>query len=172
MTRSAGSARLGAPGPGPGTGRGPSARVDELLPALSGVVFVLGGHRHRVLGSDDRGARAAVGDGPATTTVAYGTTVTVDGRPAVLAHPAAPAAWEQLRAWRAQRAAALGRPAFTVFDDKTLRVLAALLPTTEPALLRISGIGPVKLQAYGDDLIALAEEMRRRHGAEPSDRSP
>lgn len=170
MARATGSARLGARGPG--TGRGPSTRADELLPALSGVVFALGGHRHRVLGSGDRGARAEVGDGPATTTVAYGTTVTVDGRPAVLAHPAALAAWEQLRAWRAQRAAALGRPAFTVFDDKTLRVLAALLPTTEPALLRISGIGPVKLQAYGDDLIALAEEMRRRHGAESSDRSP
>lgn len=103
-----------------------------------------------------------MGEGPATTTVAYGTAVSVEGRLALLAHPAALVAWERLRAWRADQAGAMGKPAFTVFDDTTLRMVAALLPTSEPALLRIRGIGPVKLQSYGDDLIALADGARRQ----------
>ena len=68
--------------------------------------------------------------------------------------------WERLRAWRAERAKAAGKPAFVVFDDKTLRLVAASLPTDEAGLLAISGIGPVKLEAYGDDLIAIAEALR------------
>jgi hypothetical protein len=33
-------------------------------------------------------------------------------------------------------------------------------PTTEAGLLAISGIGPVKLESYGDELIAIAEQLR------------
>ena len=76
----------------------------------------------------------------------------------VLVHPRFADAWEQLRAWRYQRAA--GKPAFVVFDDKTLWLIAALLPTDEAGLLAINGIGPVKLENYGDELIALAEKLR------------
>jgi DNA helicase-2/ATP-dependent DNA helicase PcrA len=76
----------------------------------------------------------------------------------VLVHPRFAEAWEQLRAWRTERAA--GKPAYVVFDDKTLWLVAALLPTHEAGLLAISGIGPVKLENYGDDLIALAEKLR------------
>jgi hypothetical protein len=38
--------------------------------------------------------------------------------------------------------------------------VAASLPTGESGLLAISGIGPVKLENYGDDLIGLAEKLR------------
>jgi len=86
--------------------------------------------------------------------------VTVEGRPAVLAHPRFAEAWETLRTWRAERARAAGKPAFVVFDDKTLRLVAAVLPTSEAGLLVISGIGPAKLESYGDELIAIAEQLR------------
>ena len=76
----------------------------------------------------------------------------------MLVHRRFAEAWDELRAWRWQRAA--GKPAFVVFDDKTLWLVAALLPTAEAGLLAISGIGPVKLENYGDDLIALSERMR------------
>jgi DNA helicase-2/ATP-dependent DNA helicase PcrA len=92
--------------------------------------------------------------------VAFGTSVTVEGRPAVLAHPRFAEAWESLRTWRAERAKAAGKPAFLVFDDKTLRLVAAVLPTNEAGLLAISGIGPAKLESYGDELIAIAEQLR------------
>ena len=73
-------------------------------------------------------------------------------------------ATERLKAWRLARARSSGKPAFTVFDDKTLKALAAALPTTESALAAIPGIGPVKLDAYGSELIAMFEELRSRSG--------
>ena len=92
--------------------------------------------------------------------------VTVDGRRAVVSQPGYDTAWERLRAWRTERARAAGKPAFVVFDDKTLRTLAAVLPTTEAGLLAISGIGPVKLETYGDELMAIAEQLRAESAAD------
>jgi DNA helicase II / ATP-dependent DNA helicase PcrA len=88
----------------------------------------------------------------------FGTSVTAGGQAVVLVHPHFAEAFEQLKAWRFTRAA--GKPAYVVFDDKTLWQIAALLPTQEAGLLAISGIGPVKLENYGDELIAMAESFR------------
>ena len=51
-------------------------------------------------------------------------------------------------------------PPYIVFDDRTLRLVAAHLPMTEAALLAISGIGPVKVEAYGSDLLSITEAAR------------
>lgn len=51
-------------------------------------------------------------------------------------------------------------PPYVVFDDRTLRTVAALLPVTEAGLLAISGIGPVKLETYGTEIMAITEECR------------
>ena len=130
----------------------------EVLVASVGSRFTHRGRDHRVVEIAGDGVLSLVGDGPATTTTAFATSVTVGDQVLVLVHPRFPEAWERLRAWRAERAA--GKPAYVVFDDKTLWVLASTLPTTEAGLLGISGIGPVKLESYGDDLIAMAEELR------------
>jgi superfamily II DNA helicase RecQ len=90
--------------------------------------------------------------------ITFGTSVMVGGQPVVLVHPRFTEAWERLRAWRIERAA--GKPAFVVFDDKTLWLVAAILPTHEAGLLAITGIGQVKLESYGDELISMAEELR------------
>jgi superfamily II DNA helicase RecQ len=45
-----------------------------------------------------------------------------------------------------------------VFNDRTLEAIAALRPTTETALLEVPGIGPAKLDAYGDQLLDLLAE--------------
>jgi DNA helicase-2/ATP-dependent DNA helicase PcrA len=147
-----------ASGPGrPGSTPGQAA---ELLPASVGLVFKWRGHEHEAVEVLDGGVRASIAGGPATTSVPFGTVVTVAGRPAHLAHPAGEAAWERLRAWRADRSRSLGKPAFVVFDDKTLRAVAAALPVREQDLLAIGGIGPVKLEAYGPDLVAIGEAVR------------
>jgi superfamily II DNA helicase RecQ len=52
-----------------------------------------------------------------------------------------------------------------IFDDATLRQIATELPVTEAGLVSVRGIGPTKLEAYGSELIALAEQIR---AAEPS----
>jgi ATP-dependent DNA helicase RecQ len=66
---------------------------------------------------------------------------------------------ERLRAWRQAWAKANDLPAFMVFHDTTLRALAETRPATRTELLAVPGIGPHKLEQFGDALLqALAEE--------------
>lgn len=60
-----------------------------------------------------------------------------------------------MRAWRTERARADDVPAYIVFSDKTLRAIARSLPTSARELRRCDGIGPAKLERYGDDLLAI-----------------
>ena len=71
------------------------------------------------------------------------------------------ALFEQLRAWRKERATAAGKPAFTVFTDATLTVIAERRPTDREALLAISGVGPAKFREYGDEVLALCGATSR-----------
>lgn len=141
------------------TGRGRESST-ELLAASEGLEFSAGGQEHRVVGFGEDGAVCLLGGGPARTVVRYGSPVTHSGRTAMLAHPAAEQAWERLRAWRGERARMLKIPAYVVFDDTTLRLVAARLPVTEAVLLSVRGVGPAKLEQYGSELIAISEEMR------------
>jgi len=50
-----------------------------------------------------------------------------------------------------------GKPAYVVFDNKTLAAIAREAPTTLSDLGRISGVGPAKLERYGDAVIALMQ---------------
>jgi DNA helicase II / ATP-dependent DNA helicase PcrA len=61
--------------------------------------------------------------------------------------------FERLRAWRKERADEESVPAFVVFTDATLQLIAEQRPTSPAALLRISGVGPAKLQRYGEALL-------------------
>jgi DNA helicase-2/ATP-dependent DNA helicase PcrA len=63
--------------------------------------------------------------------------------------------FERLREWRKGRADAEEVPAFVVFSDATLQLIAELKPTSTKALLKISGIGPQKLEKYGEDVLEL-----------------
>ena len=62
---------------------------------------------------------------------------------------------EQLRAWRRKRAEADGVPAYVVFNDRTLAALSERQPRSRGELLAVAGIGPRKLDKYGDELLAL-----------------
>jgi DNA helicase-2/ATP-dependent DNA helicase PcrA len=61
--------------------------------------------------------------------------------------------FERLRVWRKERADEESVPAFVVFTDATLQLIAEQKPTSPAALLRISGVGPAKLERYGDGLL-------------------
>jgi DNA helicase II / ATP-dependent DNA helicase PcrA len=50
-----------------------------------------------------------------------------------------------------------GKPAYVVFDNKTLAAIARQAPTTLRDLGRIAGVGPAKLERYGDAVIALMQ---------------
>ena len=52
-----------------------------------------------------------------------------------------------------------GKPAYVVFDNKTLAAIARQAPTTLRDLGRISGVGPAKLERYGDAVIELVQRL-------------
>ncbi|WP_134742241.1 ATP-dependent DNA helicase UvrD2 [Nocardioides sp. 503] len=65
------------------------------------------------------------------------------------------AVFERLREWRKERAAEDEVPAFVIFTDATLQLIAEHQPQSTQALLRISGVGEGKLERYGEDLLSL-----------------
>jgi DNA helicase-2/ATP-dependent DNA helicase PcrA len=116
------------------------------------------------------GELAAPGEPPPRPPAVPRRAATSGSRPdptADLLDPAAEAAFERLRAWRTETARVAGKPAYTVFADSTLRELARRLPTDETGLRAVSGIGPAKLDAYGDALLALMEELRAAAAPSP-----
>ena len=66
-----------------------------------------------------------------------------------------PAVLAALVEWRRGLARASSVPAFVIFHDSTLRAIATSLPATRAALLRVSGIGPVKAERYADAVLAI-----------------
>ena len=51
-----------------------------------------------------------------------------------------------------------GKPAYVVFDDATLERIALALPTTLTTLHGIQGIGPAKLEQFGDAVLIAIED--------------
>lgn len=63
--------------------------------------------------------------------------------------------FERLREWRAAEAKEQGVPGYVVFSDATLAALAIHLPRNDADLLLISGIGQVKLERYGAQVLEI-----------------
>ena len=61
----------------------------------------------------------------------------------------------ELRDWRITQAKDKAVPAYVIFTDATLRAIAEKLPTTSDQLLAVPGIGPVKVQEFGEDVLAI-----------------
>jgi ATP-dependent DNA helicase RecQ len=61
----------------------------------------------------------------------------------------------ELRSWRTTRAREDGVPAYVVLHDSTLTELAARKPRSRSELAAVKGLGPTKLDRYGDDLLAV-----------------
>jgi DNA helicase-2/ATP-dependent DNA helicase PcrA len=76
-------------------------------------------------------------------------------RPKVGPPPGGEALFGRLKEWRKQRAAADGVPAYVVFHDRTLQEIARQRPASPGALGRVSGVGPAKLERYGEEVLAV-----------------
>ena len=63
--------------------------------------------------------------------------------------------FESLRALRKRLADAERVPAYIVFSDAVLRQMAQAVPRTRAEMRAISGVGPVKLERYGDAFLDL-----------------
>ncbi len=65
-----------------------------------------------------------------------------------------------LRAWRTERARADNVPPYVVFHDQTLAAIADVKPPSAAALRRVKGIGPAKIETYGDEILDLVRRLR------------
>jgi DNA helicase-2/ATP-dependent DNA helicase PcrA len=96
--------------------------------------------------------------------VPYGERVERDGRRAQLTPgsraagataPVEPELVDALKRWRKERASADRVPAYIVLSDAHLEGIASRRPTSLDALARCTGIGPTKLERYGDEIVAV-----------------
>jgi DNA helicase-2/ATP-dependent DNA helicase PcrA len=112
--------------------RRPSRFLDELLPPQPGARSAAAGRRKA-------GVRV------------------LPGAPLIAASAPDEALLEALRVWRRERAAADEVPAYVVAHDTTLAEIADIRPRTLPALRRVRGMGPAKLERYGPEILAVIE---------------
>ncbi|UCH29169.1 MAG: ATP-dependent DNA helicase RecQ [Myxococcales bacterium] len=64
-----------------------------------------------------------------------------------------PALFERLRATRLDLARRKGVPAYLVCHDRTLLEIAALKPSSLEALAEVHGMGPARIESYGEPLL-------------------
>jgi len=140
--------------------------------AAQGLVLRWGGYDCVVerVGTDG----VQVGIGSATLSIPYGSEVLVDGRAARLDPPvraakrasapssstADPQVVEALKAWRLERSKRDKVPAYVVAHNKTLEAIAEAMPSDESALLGVTGMGTNRVEAYGDELLAVLDGVR------------
>lgn len=96
-------------------------------------------------------------------------------KPAVPAKIPDTALARELRSWRYERANEIDKPAFVVFSNAALAGIAHLRPTTLTELLKVPGVGPAKVNAYGEEIIGIVrshlEDDDLEHGGTFSEAS-
>ena len=123
-----------------------------------------GGHRGSIVAIDSDGVLIEVGR--ARVRIPFGSAVRDKRRLGLLVpEPPSPATTERvaeaLRQWRSERARTEGKPAYVYLTDATIDSLASELPTSMAGLAKIKGIGPAKLESYGDEFLAARGGTRR-----------
>jgi ATP-dependent DNA helicase RecQ len=67
--------------------------------------------------------------------------------------------FQALREMRARLAKAQNLPAYVIFHDSTLRIIAEERPGSMSELARIGGIGAAKLDRYGAEVLEVVREQ-------------
>ena len=90
-------------------------------------------------------------------------------RPPVPIVPGDPGVSAALRAWRTERARQEGKPPYIYLTDALVEAIAAKRPATLFELRALPGIGPKKLDDYGEDILALVREATAPAEAQDAD---
>jgi ATP-dependent DNA helicase UvrD/PcrA len=64
-----------------------------------------------------------------------------------------------LRAWRTARARAAATPPYVIAHDATLAAIAEARPRSLAALRRVKGMGPARLDRYGEEILEVTERV-------------
>ncbi len=81
-------------------------------------------------------------------------------------------AFQALRALRKELADRQEVPAYVVFSDKVLREMISRRPSTPRELLEVSGVGPVKLERYGQAFLEALADLTPAPTADGRGRAP
>ncbi len=71
--------------------------------------------------------------------------------------------FEELRQLRRRLAEAKNVPPYVIFNDYTLKEIAARVPTDGQAFLTISGVGEIKAKQYGTEFMTVTRNFRTLH---------
>jgi DNA helicase-2/ATP-dependent DNA helicase PcrA len=143
-----------------GRGKGSAVFADVGLPVAQATIGLPVEYRGSSGTIVEIGAQAAVLSlGAVTTKVAFGSDVRVDGQTVTLVAPAAVraaagAAEATLRAWRSATASREAVPAYVILKDTELAGIAARAPGTLAELAACPGMGPIRLERWGDEILA------------------
>src|SRR5262249_37472518 len=109
-----------------------------------------------------RGRMVLAGQAPAEVSLAAATPVVRaairNGAAGPAPPPADPTLLERLRRWRLEVSKAAGVPAYGVFHDRTRGETVARWPRGRAELEAVSGVGPAKLERYGEQVLAVLRQ--------------
>jgi DNA helicase-2/ATP-dependent DNA helicase PcrA len=135
----------------------PKEKESNVVEAVVGAAIrVDGGDAGEITAIEDGYAKVTV-DGGGWVRAPWGTFVRSDTGRARLEPPGYTKVADALASWRAERAANDKVPAYVVMHNTTRDEIARLQPATMAALSRCQGIGPTKLERYGDDILVVVE---------------
>jgi DNA helicase-2/ATP-dependent DNA helicase PcrA len=69
--------------------------------------------------------------------------------------------FETLKRWRLQTAKQEERPAYVIFHNSTLAEIVRRAPRSREELAKVPGVGPAKLERYGDEVLAVLSGAER-----------
>ncbi len=152
--------------PGARQGKRSSSRPAAITAAVAadvGLVMEFGGHTGAVVELTDSAAVIRVGG--AQLKVPYGSDVRIEGLTVMLCAPSGEPgpqgsmqAYEHaLREWRSEAAKRASVPAYVVLNDRELVGITACRPSTLAELARCKGMGPMRLERWGDELLGVLD---------------
>ena len=62
---------------------------------------------------------------------------------------------DALKAWRREEASRRNLPPYVILHDKTIAALSAAKPRSADALLEVNGLGPAKVEKYGEAILSV-----------------
>jgi len=77
-----------------------------------------------------------------------------------------------LRVWRSEAAKQAAVPAYVVLNDSELVGIASSRPKTLAELARCKGVGPVRLERWGDELLAALDGAESEGAGDGSSMAP
>jgi DNA helicase-2/ATP-dependent DNA helicase PcrA len=146
-------------------GKGSRVFAEVTLPKVEAIPGLVVDDRGTVGTVVEVTAEAAIlSAGTVRIKVALGTDVRVEGRTVTLVAPGSAAAGAEaekaLRAWRSALASQEAVPAYVILKDAELAGIAERDPATLAELAACRGMGQIRLERYGDEILAILDTAR------------